>query len=91
MPHNKSNHDMRRPGDTVGLCYTSGQGTMTVADTQTTFCVSHLPDPGLFSMILSLKFNMHSLISYSEVTVVEVVSDPSVLEGTATAHLKYDL
>ena len=34
---------------------------------------------------------MHSLISYSEVKIVEVVSEPSVLEGTAAAHLQDDL
>ena len=31
---------------------------------------------------------MHSLIIYSEVTIVEVVSEPSVLEGTAAANLQ---
>ena len=34
---------------------------------------------------------MHSLISYSEVKIVEVVSEPSVLSGTAAAHLQDDL
>ena len=31
---------------------------------------------------------MHSLISHSEVTIVELVSDPSVLPGTAAANLQ---
>ena len=31
---------------------------------------------------------MHSLINYSEVTIVEVVSESSVLAGTAAAHLQ---
>ena len=34
---------------------------------------------------------MHSLISHSELKVLEVVSDPSVLAGTAAAHLQDDL
>ena len=31
---------------------------------------------------------MHSLIIHSEVKIVEVVSEPSVLAGTAAAHLQ---
>ena len=34
---------------------------------------------------------MHSLISYSGVTIVEVVSGKSLLSGTAAAHLQYNL
>ena len=34
---------------------------------------------------------MNSLIIYSEVKKLEVVSEPSVLAGTAATHLQYDL
>ena len=34
---------------------------------------------------------MNVLISHSGVTMVEVVSEPSVLVGTEAAHLQYDL
>ena len=34
---------------------------------------------------------MHSLISHSEVNIVEVVIKPSVLAGTAAVHLQDDL
>ena len=34
---------------------------------------------------------MHSLIIHSEVTIVEVVSEPSVLSVTSAAHLQDDL
>ena len=34
---------------------------------------------------------MNLLISHSGVTMVEVVSEPSVLVGTEAAHLQYDL
>ena len=39
-------------------------------------------------MIISLKININLLISYSDVTIVDVVSDPSVLSGTAAAYLQ---
>ena len=34
---------------------------------------------------------MHSLIFYSELTIVEVVNDPSLLAETAATHLQYNL
>ena len=35
-PHNQSNQNLLRPGDTVGLCWTSGRGVTPVAATQQT-------------------------------------------------------
>ena len=40
---------------------------------------------------LSNNFHMHSLISHSGVTIVEVVSDPSVLARAAAEHLQDNL
>ena len=39
----------------------------------------------------SNNVHIHSLIGHSEVTIVEVVSEPSFLAGTAAAHLQDNL
>ena len=40
---------------------------------------------------LSNNFQMHSLISHSEIIILEVVSETLVLAGTAAAQLRDDL
>ena len=55
------------------------------------FCFPPTRPGNILNESFSKYFHMHSLISHSEVTIVEVVSENSVLAGTAESHLQDDL
>ena len=91
-PHNRANHNGRRPGETRLVCVgPAGEvGRLPRIRNQPFLCPTH-STWGYFEWFFLWQFKMHSLISYSEVTIVEVVIETSILSGTTAAHLKDDL